>query len=395
MAPDISNRKIDCRPACIVRNALREVFFIGCMIAVCFLFAGKKADAWEYQVKGQLSGWGIESECDGAWNARFGLRYIPELTVGKYPSEDTVFDVEASLNGFMAHDTRESMDEADVDLYRLKFRWADAKTEIRLGLQKISFGPAFLLRPLQWFDRIDPRDPLHLTEGVYAALFKYTAMNSANYWIWILLGNDDPKGIDILPSDPDRPEIGGRFQFPVLHGEMAIACHRRQVDLSPYFVSDYPEQRLALDGRWDVGVGLWFEAVAQRQEIDFFPYEWLKLCTVGMDYTVNIGNGIHILGEHLVASLAETFPDWKQNYHYGAFLVDYPATVFDVFSYIGYYDWDRNDFAQYGSWQRTYDKVVVSLSLFRYPEADERIFSFQPSSGGFGAGGQVMIIYNH
>lgn len=373
----------------------KVIVYIICILTAGFSGITGKAAALDCQVKGQVSGWAVGAESDDAWSTRYGLRYIPELTVAQGLAAGRVFDVEASVNGFIAQDTRDLTDDVDLELYRLKVRWAGEKTELRLGLQKISFGPAFLLRPLQWFDRLDPRDPLHLTEGVYAALFKYTALNNADCWIWLLLGNDDPKGMDILGSDSDWPEVGGRFQFPVLHGEMAVACHSRQVDVSDYFLSDYDEQRYAADGRWDVGVGLWFEAVAQHQEIPFVPYEWLKMGTAGMDYTFGIGNGLHVLGEHMVLSIAKYFSEWKNNYHYSAFFVNYPVTLFDAVTYIGYYDHDQKNYAQYASWQRTYDKVVVSFSLFRYPEASQSVFGFQANSAGAGSGGQVMVIFNH
>jgi hypothetical protein len=125
------------------------------------------------------------------------------------------------------------------------------------------------------------------------------------------------------------------------------------------------------------------------------PYEWLKMGTTGMDYTFGVGNGIHLLGEHLVVSIAVNFPEWTQNYHYSAFSVSYPVTLFDALSVIGYYDWDQKNYAQYASWQRTYDKVIVSLSLFRYPETNQVVFNFQPNSSGIGSGGQVMLIFNH
>jgi hypothetical protein len=371
------------------------LFHIGCILVAGFFVMPGKASALEYQVNGQLSGWAMESEENEARQSQWGLRYLPEITVEHAVSPDLAFDIEASLNGYVSHDTRDLAETSDLDLYRLKLRWTTAKTEFRLGLQKISFGPAFLLRPLQWFDRVDPRDPLHLTEGVYAALFKYTALNNANGWIWMLLCNDDPKGIDILPSDPDWPEAGGRVQYPVLNGEMAVSWHIREMDLSDFYLADEIQQRLGVDGRWDIGVGFWFEAVAQHQEIPFVDYQWLKLTTVGMDYTFSIGKGLHALGEHLIMSISEKLPEYGKNYHFSAFSLNYPVSLFDAVSYIGYYEWDQNTYAQYASWQRTYDKWVVSFSLFRYPETGQSVFSFQQQAAGAGSGAQAMVIFNH
>jgi len=51
-------------------------------------------------------------------------------------------------------------------------------------LQKINFGSATLFRLLMWFDRIDPRDPLKLTDGVYGLLLRYYFHNNTNIWLW-------------------------------------------------------------------------------------------------------------------------------------------------------------------------------------------------------------------
>ena len=57
--------------------------------------------------------------------------------------------------------------------YRLWLRYSTSHLEIRAGLQKINFGSSNILRPLMWFDKMDFRDPLMLTDGVYALLGRY------------------------------------------------------------------------------------------------------------------------------------------------------------------------------------------------------------------------------
>ena len=68
-------------------------------------------------------------------------------------------------------------------------RYSSDQFELRLGLQKINFGSASMLRPLMWFDQMDPRDPLHLTDGVWGLLARYYFLNNANIWLWGLYGN--------------------------------------------------------------------------------------------------------------------------------------------------------------------------------------------------------------
>ena len=104
--------------------------------------------------------------------------------------------------------------------------------EVRAGLQKINFGSASMLRPLMWFDQIDPRDPLQLTDGVYVLLGRYYFLNNANIWVWALYGNDSRKGWEQIPSLKKVPEFGGRLQLPVSHGELGTTYHYRVADAS-------------------------------------------------------------------------------------------------------------------------------------------------------------------
>ena len=83
-----------------------------------------------------------------------------------------------------------------------------------------------------WFDRIDPRDPLQLTDGVWALLLRYFFLNNANIWLWGLYGNDDVKGWEFLPTVKDDIEFGGRIQVPVPLGELGLSYHHRRADVN-------------------------------------------------------------------------------------------------------------------------------------------------------------------
>ena len=150
-----------------------------------------------------------------------------------------------------------------VKPYRFWVRFATSQFQVRIGLQKINFGSAMLLRPLMWFDRIDPRDPLQITDGVYAILLRYYFLNNANIWLWGVYGQNQRKGMEVFPTKENSGEYGGRIQVPLMNGEIATSYHHRDIDPTamvlnaPRFRS---ENRYALDGKWDLGVGLWFEA---------------------------------------------------------------------------------------------------------------------------------------
>ena len=49
----------------------------------------------------------------------------------------------------------------------------------------------------------------------YMPSFRYYFQNNANAWLWMLMGNDETKGWETIPSDGKIPEFGGRMQLPV------------------------------------------------------------------------------------------------------------------------------------------------------------------------------------
>lgn len=92
-----------------------------------------------------------EEESDQAQGLA-SLRYLPELLAEARIKGRTGLTVLASAN-LNATATRTVGDEwltdAEADFYRLWARLASPRVEFRVGLQKIAFGSATLLRPLQ------------------------------------------------------------------------------------------------------------------------------------------------------------------------------------------------------------------------------------------------------
>ena len=95
-----------------------------------------------------------------------------QFIMGSEPAGNKLIDFEASANlygTFAFHPFDEAHSDGGLKPYRLWTRYSSDQFELRLGLQKINFGSASMLRPLMWFDQMDPRDPLHLTDGVWAS----------------------------------------------------------------------------------------------------------------------------------------------------------------------------------------------------------------------------------
>lgn len=373
--------------------------------AICFLFLftgldpiatkAEPAEAFDVAFQGQLSGWTRHFRRDDAWEHQSGLRYLPGVRIQKMVTGTSVLDLEIAANAVASTGSGPDSEVQRVEIYRATLRYSTPRTDTSLGLQKIAFGPTRLLRPLQWFDGIDPTDPLQYTKGVYALRFRYNALSNANAWLWCLMFNDDPKGNELFGSAENQPEWGGRFQMPTLGGELAATVHFRRVDGSQSAMDDFNEQRYALDGRWDLAVGLWFEAVLENRTSSDLPFGWTKRVALGMDYTFGWGNGLYALFEHVTVALSKDAQGWDEDQSMSAFMLDYPINVIDTVKIYGVFEWETKRSGCYLNWQRTYDNFVVSAGLFDYPETTPSQSGFSSRTVNSGTGGEIILIYNH
>lgn len=352
--------------------------------------------------QGQASSW-VTLHPDPKLEGQIGLRYIPTISLQKGISTDYLLDAEIAFNGYGASYIR-SIDDVDngkkIKPYRLWIRFSSSQFEIRAGLQKINFGTATLLRPLMWFDRIDPRDPLQLTDGVYGILGRYFFLNNTNMWIWALYGNDKTRGWEKFPSLKKTPEFGGRMQLPVLTGELGITYHHRKADLKNQNIllvieNGIPEDRFAIDGKWDVGIGIWFESVLIHQDLSTDQLKYKRFINLGIDYTFNLGNGLNAMTEYFRLDLSSKPFHTGQPISFSALSANYPIGLLDNLNTIIYYDWDNKDLYRFLNVQRRYDNWSFYLMGFWNPEKFQ-IYQNRDQNNLFtGKGLQIMVVFNH
>ncbi len=328
---------------------------------------------------------------------RLDVRYQPVLSLAPRQAAkwklDGEFSLDASVSGAAAG-WRDAEISGAIKPYRLWLRFSSTRFEARLGLQKINFGSATLFRPLMWFDRIDPRDPLQVSAGVYGLLLRYYFKGNANAWLWGLYGNQDPKGWETRATANKTPEFGGRFQLPLFKGEAGATLHFRR--LAPGAAGTRPaESRFALDGKWDLGPGVWVEASAVHQDDPAAPWPWQRLLTLGMDYTFKLGKGLYLLAEQFLSRRADSmFAAGGTSLSFSALLARYPVGLLDSLSAIIYYDWRNRQAYGFSGWQRTYDRWQFHVMAFWNPRQGQMI---QPGSetGLFaGKGFQLMAVLN-
>ncbi len=373
------------------------------VLAICILMI-PSLSALDWGAKGLISVW-LFDNFDRASDTQTGGRFIPEFSLGLPISGSFSLDMNLSLNAYGIADigTVENIrTEGEVKPYRFWLRLATPRFEARVGLQKINFGSASLLRPLMWFDSLDPRDPLQLTDGVYGVLVRYYFRSNANVWVWGLYGNETTKGWESASTAKDTVEYGGRLQLPLLTGELAVTYHRRQFDLGPLrgAPATLPgeratESRVGLDGKWDLGIGLWFEGTLTHQRSDLLPQPWQLAFMLGADYTLGLGNGLNVMAEHLrLDRSAEAFGPGNA-VDFTAFFLRYPVNIFVDMTAIFYYDWKEKEFYRFLSWQRTYDRWRFNIIAFWNP-ADFQVYPTQAGANPFsGKGIQLMVVFNY
>ena len=355
--------------------------------------------------QGQFSTIGDLQKTRGGYLSQIGLRYIPTWSL-VVPWPTALFDTEISFNidGYLNRqpDGNYSKD-FEFTPYRFWVRRSTDNLEIRFGLQKITFGPAKLFRPLMWFDKLDPRDPLQITEGVWGMRIRKDYSNNANVWVWGLLRNNELKGWELIPTKKNNAEFGGRFQFPIWKGEIGLSGHNRiigrndlpsnlEINTMPKAT---PEVKVAIDGFFDIGVGLWFESSVVRANYgDDFP-NWQSMLTIGSDYTLALGNGLTVTGEHFIYNMDDRPLSTNSAVQITGLMAMYPLGLFDNISGMVFYSWNAELAYFFISWQRTYDDWTINLNTFFSSNSDST-FSFGQSFSDFNNSGiQLMLIFNH
>ena len=331
-----------------------------------------------------------------------GIRYLPEITLKK--KLDSLSSIAVEISGNF-NTTRiinsKNLNESNSNIspYRIWFRYQLKKWEFRLGLQKIDFGSAQLLRPLQWFNQIDPRDPLSLTNGVYGLLIRYYFKNNSNFWFWGLYGNEKARGFDALPSFKKEPEIGARYQKLVPKGEIAISYHYRKATSDPILginpFKENPEHRIGWDSKWDLGIGLWTEStfIHRQKQIGVFTNQ--VLFNLGMDYTFGIGNGLNFSIENLISSSIDKNFTNSVTQNISAVRVSYPLTFNSSINGLVYNQWKSNVQTLLINYEHQFKYFSSYFIAYYNPEETQGIQQNDIVNSLSGPGIQLLLVYNH
>lgn len=372
------------------------------IITAIFIFEPVTGQKWNLNFQNQVSIWGNLNFSDPL-KYQLGARYIPALSPSLVFKNNHKLDAEISVNTYgnlLFSGSDYDTVNYDFKMYRFWLRYSTSRLELRAGLQKINFGSATILRPLMWFDKMDFRDPLQLTDGVYAFLGRYYFLNNVNIWLWTLYGNDEIKGWESAPSVRKVPEYGGRFQLPVPAGELALSYHHRMADFTELYKAipgvtetQFSENRLALDGKWDLGVGIWFELVGKLNDQDnTLISKWETYSNIGLDYTFPLGNGLNIITEYFRYANIPEEDQVKSKSNLSLAALSYPFLISHTMSFVVYYDWDQKNWYRFLNMQLKYDYLSFYFMAFWNPE--KASFYSGESAGNIytGKGIQLMMV---
>lgn len=272
-------------------------------------------------------------------------------------------------------------------VYRLWMQLRSARWDLRLGRQKLAFGPGQFLRPLAWFDTLDLRDPTGQTLGVDAVRWRYFLNDRLSVWGWGILQSRGALGYDLENFSP-----GGRAEYLLGDVELGFTFHQEN-----FSGRSTPRSRVALDLRTDKVVGLWAEASALRDNNDEALISRTDVLMVGVDYTLPIGSGILVMAEHLQSRSVNTAEGSTPRAQATAVLGALPLGLFDRLTAVAYFLHDANFSSYFFMWQRTYDRFSMSALMFANPPRSELGFlgNIFPSVVGAGTSVQLLLVYHH
>lgn len=367
--------------------------FTGATLIITHCGVLPAVEALDY--KGQFSSEFLRVSTSDSQQNLIGLRYIPDLTKRGTLSADLTWDFNLSANLYANYQNqRDDHYYHETKFYRANLRFKTLQSDTQMGLQQINFGPALLLRSLRWFDQVNPTDPLKLTQGVKGLRYRYFFPNNANVWLWGLYANKDPKGYERVASKAYTPELGARYQFPQGPGELGLSLHARKTERMGFSADDLGhdliEKRYAIDGKWDIGPGVWFEYVDVDQGANTADNNWFSMLTLGSDYTFAYGNGVTVVLEHLLSAESDKPLTWNRSTQTSAMQLSYPLNILDALSLLFYYSWEQQQAFEFARWNRTYDNWSISAGVFT-SSGDASL----ASSSIYGDGVQVLLVFNH
>jgi hypothetical protein len=226
--------------------------------------------------------------------------------------------------------------ETDIDLHRTWLRLSNDFFQLRGGRQEILFGDGVIFQPLGLFDTRDISGVVPESYGVDSIRATWFLSDVSLLETWLVpvkIGSALIFGIraELLLGEF---ETGVVFQYHPKSDLENFTSYEREMIQMGYHIKGEHE------------VGFWNES---RLDIEMEPSTPVQFDTVvGIDYTFEIGKGLHILMEYFLSTQQREFStsDLKgqKTYHQIGFSMDQPIDIDFKWQIYSFYDFRDKSF---------------------------------------------------
>ena len=337
-------------------NVLVIFFFIQFNIASDILSINTSGQFWS-------TGYHNSHIMDNPYNMELG--YIPKISSFHMMGDNSMIDFEYAQYIFKNHNNYDD-NKVISNKYRSWIRFSNDNLDLRIGLQKITFGTASFLRPLAWFDSLDFKFTTGQTDGVESLRLIFSPSNSLAIWLWSI---DD---------NASNNSYGARVELSNTIGDWGFTYYQDSGD--SFLFSE--NNRLGIDYRYDGNFGFWIEGCY----FDFTNIDDSIFLTLGFDYTLPISNGLLISAETMFSEIDLLNVIEKQTYT--VLHLSLPIDHINHLTFFSLRDWkDRDPMSRVDNsnnirWSTTYDSFNIDYMFTLNPGRFNDIF-------------QIMFIYNH
>lgn len=222
-------------------------------------------------------------------------------------------------------------DDFDADFFRAWFRLEKGNWRFRGGRQEILFGAGALFRPLGFFDARVISGVLPQTRGVDGARLSWFVDETTTVQGWVI-----PSKIG------DRLIAGLRWEGSIadLETGFVVQYHpKSNLKTLPNF--DLELLQLGYHFKGEYEIGYWSEGrldVEQNTTRRSLRFE----SVFGVDYTFDLGEGLHVLMEYFLSTRQKDFfprdPRGDGTTHQFGWMLDQPVGIATIWRLFGFYD---------------------------------------------------------
>ena len=250
--------------------------------------------------------------------------------------------------------------ETDIDLHRTWLRLSNDFFQFRGGRQEILFGDGVIFQPLGLFDTRDVSGVVPESHGVDSFRATWFLSDVSLLETWIVPAKTGTALISGIRAELSLGEFqtGVVFQYHPKSDLENFSGYEREMIQMGYHIKGEHE------------VGFWNES---RLDIEMEPSSPVQFDTVfGIDYTFEIGKGLHILMEYFLSTQQREFStsDLKgqRTYQQIGFSMDQPIDIDIKWQIYSFYDF--------------LDKSFQIIPQIEYSITDDLFLYFHGKIGG-------------